>query len=169
MDQAFDLAGAVGAHPNAVARLGAIGLDRKPLVAGCDQLDRPPTLVWLPHDKKTQAILLGAGVIVLVGAIDDLLELSADFKLVGQLLAAAIPVIGGVRVESFTLPYVHHALSLGMHNALLYFHAGMIEKAIGDTSAARRDLRTALAINPHFSILYATTAARVLRALGGGA
>ena len=67
------------------------------------------------------------------------------------------------------LPYVHHALSRGMRNALLYFHAGMIEKAIGDTTAARRDLRTALAINPHFSILYATTAARTLRALGGGA
>ena len=66
------------------------------------------TLIWLPHDHKTHAILIGAGVIVLVGAIDDLLELSADFKLIGQILAAAIPVIGGVRVTSFTLPFVHH-------------------------------------------------------------
>ena len=75
------------------------------------------TFVWLPHDKKTQAILLGAGVIVLVGAIDDLLELSADFKLVGQLLAAAIPVIAGVRVTSFTLPFVHH---VGLSPPLAY-------------------------------------------------
>src|SRR2546421_5955822 len=66
------------------------------------------TLIFLPHDKKTHAILIGAAVIVLVGAVDDLLELSADFKLIGQILAAAIPVIGGVRVTSFTLPFVHH-------------------------------------------------------------
>ena len=66
------------------------------------------TLIFLPHDKKTHAILIGAAVIVLVGAVDDLLELSADFKLVGQVFAAAIPVVGGVRVTSFTLPFVHH-------------------------------------------------------------
>jgi UDP-GlcNAc:undecaprenyl-phosphate GlcNAc-1-phosphate transferase len=65
------------------------------------------TLIWLPHDNKTHAILIGAGVIVLVGAADDLLELSADFKFVGQVLAAAIPVVEGVRVTTFTLPFVH--------------------------------------------------------------
>jgi hypothetical protein len=53
-----------------------------------------------------------------------------------------------------------------MRNAVLYFHAGMIERALGNASAARRDLRTAISINPHFSILYARTAARTLRALG---
>src|SRR5438552_7990980 len=66
------------------------------------------TLIFLPHDKQKHAILIGAAVIVPVGAVDDLLELSADFKLVGQVFAAAIPVVGGVRVTSFTLPFVHH-------------------------------------------------------------
>ena len=60
-------------------------------------------------------------------------------------------------------------MSLGMRNALIYFHAGMIERALGDTGTARTDLETAVSINPHFSILYASTAARVLHALGGGA
>jgi UDP-GlcNAc:undecaprenyl-phosphate GlcNAc-1-phosphate transferase len=46
-------------------------------------------------------------VIALVGAADDLLELSADFKIVGQLLAAVIPVAFGVRVTNFTLPFIH--------------------------------------------------------------
>jgi UDP-GlcNAc:undecaprenyl-phosphate/decaprenyl-phosphate GlcNAc-1-phosphate transferase len=64
-------------------------------------------LIWLPHDHQTRGILIGAGVIALVGAFDDLLELSADFKLIGQLLAAVVPVAAGVRVENFTLPFVH--------------------------------------------------------------
>src|SRR5436305_129413 len=64
-------------------------------------------LVLLPHLHKTHGILIGACVIALVGATDDLLELSADFKVVGQLLAAAIPVTFGVKVTNFTLPFVH--------------------------------------------------------------
>jgi UDP-GlcNAc:undecaprenyl-phosphate/decaprenyl-phosphate GlcNAc-1-phosphate transferase len=64
-------------------------------------------VIWLPHDHQTRGILIGAGVIALVGAFDDLLELSADFKLIGQLLAAVVPVAAGVRVENFTLPFVH--------------------------------------------------------------
>jgi UDP-GlcNAc:undecaprenyl-phosphate GlcNAc-1-phosphate transferase len=64
-------------------------------------------LIWLPNDRQTHGILIGAGVIALVGAFDDLLELSADFKLVGQLLAAAVPVAAGVRVTYFTLPFIH--------------------------------------------------------------
>jgi len=88
-----------GLHQFPTPRLGGLAIIVAVVVS---------TLMWLPHDHKTHAILIGAGVVVLVGAIDDLLELSADFKLIGQILAAAIPVIGGVRVTSFTLPFVHH-------------------------------------------------------------
>src|SRR3954462_15510527 len=38
-------------------------------------------LVFLPRVKQRTWILIGAGVIALVGAADDILELSADFKL----------------------------------------------------------------------------------------
>src|SRR4051794_32662463 len=74
-------------------------------------------LIFLPHDQQTRGILIGAGVIAMVGFFDDLLELSADFKLVGQLLAAVVPVASGVRVESFTLPFIHH---VGLTNAESY-------------------------------------------------
>ena len=40
------------------------------------------------------------------------------------------------------------ALSLGTRDAMLYFHAGMIDRSLGDTTSARVRLETALAINP---------------------
>jgi tetratricopeptide (TPR) repeat protein len=67
------------------------------------------------------------------------------------------------------LPYARFASQLGYRNALLAFHRGMIERATGDVTGARRDLALALQINPHFSILYADTARRTLEALGGAA
>jgi tetratricopeptide (TPR) repeat protein len=67
------------------------------------------------------------------------------------------------------LQYAKFARQLGYRGALLAFHAGMIERATGDVTGARRDLAEALATNPHFSILYADTARQTLAALGGGA
>ncbi len=42
------------------------------------------------------------------------------------------------------------ALAQGTQDALLFFHAGMIERAGGDPSAAKRHLDRALALNPVF-------------------
>jgi UDP-GlcNAc:undecaprenyl-phosphate GlcNAc-1-phosphate transferase len=69
-------------------------------------------LVWLPSSQQTHGILAGATVIVAVGIADDLLDLSADVKLAGQVLAAVVPVAAGVRVETMTLPFLGH-LDLG--------------------------------------------------------
>jgi len=40
------------------------------------------------------------------------------------------------------------ALALGTKDAMLFYHAGMIEHALGDQRAAQRDLALALTINP---------------------
>jgi UDP-GlcNAc:undecaprenyl-phosphate/decaprenyl-phosphate GlcNAc-1-phosphate transferase len=63
-------------------------------------------LIWLPWNGDTRAILGGAVVITLVGAIDDLVDLHALPKLLGQIGAALIPVLAGVRIDSTTLPFV---------------------------------------------------------------
>jgi UDP-GlcNAc:undecaprenyl-phosphate GlcNAc-1-phosphate transferase len=63
-------------------------------------------LIWLPVDQQTTGILLGAVLIALVGAIDDVHELSPAVKLLGQVAAALIPVAAGVRVEHVTLPFL---------------------------------------------------------------
>ena len=64
-------------------------------------------LVWLPIDHTYRAILLGAAVITLVGAIDDVVDLHPALKLAGQVAAVALPVSAGVTVANFTLPFVH--------------------------------------------------------------
>ena len=63
--------------------------------------------LFLPLDGSFGAILLGAAVITVVGVLDDIFELSAAVKLAGQTAAALVPVLEGVRVTDFTLPFVH--------------------------------------------------------------
>jgi tetratricopeptide (TPR) repeat protein len=65
------------------------------------------------------------------------------------------------------LGYANRALALGTRSALFFFHRGIIEEALGLDDAAKRDLATALRINPRFSILWSERAARVLVRLGG--
>lgn len=57
------------------------------------------------------------------------------------------------------------ALRLGTESALFLFHRGMIERALGNDDAARRDLARAIDINPHFSVLWAKDAADTLSGL----
>lgn len=64
------------------------------------------SVLFLPDTSETEAIILGALIIVFVGAMDDIFDLSPFAKLVGQFLGAAVPVMNGVVVESFTLPLI---------------------------------------------------------------
>ena len=94
---AIDTPRARGLHQFPTPRLGGLAILAAVATA---------SLVFLPHDQQTNGILIGAAVIVLVGMADDILELSAEYKIVGQVLAAAIPVAAGVRVTNFTVPFV---------------------------------------------------------------
>jgi UDP-GlcNAc:undecaprenyl-phosphate GlcNAc-1-phosphate transferase len=62
-------------------------------------------VLFLPWDGESRSILGGAAVIALVGVIDDVYDLAAPVKLLGQIGAALIPVLGGVRVDAVTLPF----------------------------------------------------------------
>jgi len=48
---------------------------------------------------------------------------------------------------------------------LKLFHAGMIAKALGQDERAKEYLHQAIDLNPHFSLLYADTAAAALKDL----
>jgi tetratricopeptide (TPR) repeat protein len=67
------------------------------------------------------------------------------------------------------IAYERRALALGTRSASFRYHLGMIELALGRPGAGTADLRTALRINPHFSILGSTVARSALATERGSA
>jgi tetratricopeptide (TPR) repeat protein len=59
--------------------------------------------------------------------------------------------------------YSRQALRLGTLDTLKLFHRGMIERCLGHRTAGEHFLRRAMALNPHFSILWVPVARRALR------
>ena len=57
------------------------------------------------------------------------------------------------------------ALSMGTKDAMFYFHAGLIHRDLGDVDVARDYLSRALAINPHFHVVYSDVANRALQTM----
>lgn len=84
-------------HAVPTPKLGGLAILVAVLVSGA---------LFLPTVPQTRAILGGAATIAAVGVLDDILDLGAFPKLLGQVLAAAIPVFNGVRLGAFTLPFV---------------------------------------------------------------
>ncbi|HWH94065.1 MAG TPA: MraY family glycosyltransferase [Baekduia sp.] len=80
-------------------RLGGLAIFAGVLLAG---------LLFLPiGEERWRAIAAGAALMTLVGALDDVFDLHAAVKFAGQAVAVLLPVLDGVRVETFTLPFVH--------------------------------------------------------------
>ncbi len=92
---AVDEPRARGLSERSMPRLGGVAIFAGVLVSA---------ILFLPLDGRFGSIVAGAAVITIVGALDDIFELSAPVKLAGQITAALIPVLDDVRVESFTLP-----------------------------------------------------------------
>lgn len=62
-------------------------------------------LILMPMDKAAISIMLGGAVIIIAGIIDDIRELSPRYKMLFQLLAGIILIIGGVKVDFITNPF----------------------------------------------------------------
>jgi tetratricopeptide (TPR) repeat protein len=63
---------------------------------------------------------------------------------------------------------MQQALRMGTHDAVLCFHAGLIERARGNHTDAERHLRSALAANPHFHPTFPARARAVLDSVEAG-
>lgn len=94
---AIDAPGERSLHERPTPRLGGLAIFVAVAVAA---------LIWLPWDAETRSILVGAALITLVGFLDDVYELNAATKLLGQTVAVIVPVSAGVTVESFTFPFL---------------------------------------------------------------
>jgi len=93
--------------------LGGLAILAAVLVAGWIWL---PETIFLPHVHgrlgpggvvHVWAVIAGACLITLIGAIDDVRELPPLVKLAGQIAAALIAVEGGAVVTAVNLPFVH--------------------------------------------------------------
>jgi UDP-GlcNAc:undecaprenyl-phosphate/decaprenyl-phosphate GlcNAc-1-phosphate transferase len=94
--------------------LGGLAILAAVLVAGWIWL---PPKIFLPHVLhgprgpggvvQVWAVIAGACLITLIGAIDDVRELPPLVKLAGQIAAALIAVEGGAVVTAVNLPFVH--------------------------------------------------------------
>jgi UDP-GlcNAc:undecaprenyl-phosphate/decaprenyl-phosphate GlcNAc-1-phosphate transferase len=112
---AIDEPRARGLSDKATPLLGGLAIFGGTLVA---------TLAWLPagYGKSPHlwyGVLIGAAVIVIVGALDDRFDLHPAAKFAGQILAAVIVVHYGVAVKAITLPFIGklHFPNAGVTNA----------------------------------------------------
>jgi UDP-GlcNAc:undecaprenyl-phosphate/decaprenyl-phosphate GlcNAc-1-phosphate transferase len=117
---AIDFPGERSLHEAPTPRLGGLAILVGVLAAA---------LIWLPWDDETRSILVGAVLIATVGFLDDVYELGAAPKLLGQTIAVVVPVSAGVTVESFTFPFLG-ALDPGSVELLALPGGGAID--IGD-------------------------------------
>lgn len=93
-------------HSRIMPRLGGLAIFIA-FVVGLAIL-RPVPIVPLGENPffVPLAIVLGASVIVLTGVLDDMYEISAKAKMLGQLVASLIIVFfGGIQIEFINLPF----------------------------------------------------------------
>jgi UDP-GlcNAc:undecaprenyl-phosphate GlcNAc-1-phosphate transferase len=93
--QVMDLPGGRRAHEYPVPKVGGMAL----AVGACASI-----AWWIPKDASTVSVLLGSLIIVGFGVWDDRVNLGYRTKLLGQVLAALVVVMGG-DVRFSTLPF----------------------------------------------------------------
>ena len=61
-------------------------------------------LIWAPMDGFVKAVLMGSGIVVIFGFVDDIRGLGFKSKFVGQILAALIVVLyGGIKIKTLSV------------------------------------------------------------------
>ncbi|MEC2071291.1 glycosyltransferase family 4 protein [Alkalihalophilus marmarensis] len=83
-------------HQKVMARLGGLAIYIGFLIG---------FVILQPVSPYMIPILIGSFIIILTGFLDDMIELSAKWKLFGQLLAAGVVIFYGVRLDFINLPF----------------------------------------------------------------
>jgi len=91
-------------HKTPIPRVGGLAIYMGFLVS---------TLIFGTMTAEMQAILLGSVILILLGVVDDVVALSPKIKFVGQIAAAVIVMVAGVRVEVLSNPFGSGLFHLG--------------------------------------------------------
>lgn len=82
-------------HKKPIPKLGGVGIFLSFLVG---------YMIFGVHSVKMNAILIGGFIIILTGLIDDIHDLKAKYKLIGQIVAAMVVTIyGEILIENITI------------------------------------------------------------------
>jgi UDP-GlcNAc:undecaprenyl-phosphate GlcNAc-1-phosphate transferase len=114
----LDLPGGRKVHERAISRLGGVAIFAGMTVALLAQFLGEAFGGWWPvlHEGglPLAGALAGGVVIFAVGVVDDVYTLRPGVKLVGQVIAASIPIAAGLRVEFVGDPFSGGLLMLGL-------------------------------------------------------
>jgi UDP-GlcNAc:undecaprenyl-phosphate/decaprenyl-phosphate GlcNAc-1-phosphate transferase len=92
--QALDRPNSRKVHAHVMPRCGGLAM----AVGIC-----VPILLWAPKTNFVKGLLVGAVIIVLFGLADDIKDLRASIKLLGQTLAAlVVTLVGGVKINDIS-------------------------------------------------------------------
>lgn len=93
---ALDTPDARKVHTEPIPRMGGLAIYAGFLLA---------VLASVHINRELFGIVLGGTVVLAVGIIDDLKPLPARTKLLGQIVAACVPILFGIRIEWLTNPF----------------------------------------------------------------
>ena len=82
-------------HKKPIPRLGGVAIFYGFIVS---------ILCFCEINESIRGILIGSVIIVAVGVLDDVIQLKATYKLIGQILAAGVVVFHNVRIDYLTNP-----------------------------------------------------------------
>lgn len=93
---AMDAPDARKVHKEPIPRMGGLAIYLGFVLA---------VLASMHISREIAGLLIGGTVILAVGIIDDMKQISAKTKLFGQILAAMLPILFGVKIEWLTNPF----------------------------------------------------------------
>lgn len=91
-------------HKKPIPRLGGIAIYSAFIITSIFMAILNPNLLY---SNEFGGILIGSTIIVLVGIVDDVKQISAKFKLAAQIIAAIIVVYSGVTIDFINLPLMN--------------------------------------------------------------
>jgi len=79
-------------HCDPVPRIGGVAMALGAII---------PIVLWVPLNPFVKSVVLGAGILVLFGLVDDIKRIGVKTKFAGQIIAALIVILyGGLRIKS---------------------------------------------------------------------